>query len=146
MERLQRHYIDTLYIQTPCSQQELIDLHSLCVTPGIHTIMVDSIEKGRLLIESLLLSLDCYTNIACITLSKSVSIHFPMYDCAQDLQNQPCIEAFCAEHYFFDFMWIELTQELRTTIWYKNLEEYLFATSVNSDLPVIIIRYSKTTL
>lgn len=143
MERLQRHYIETFYIQTPCSQQELIDLHTLCVTPGIHIIMVDSIEKGRLLIESLLLSLACYNNIARITVSKSVNLNLDIYDCAQDLNNQRCIESFCAEHYFFDFIWIELTQLLAATVWYKKMEEYLYKTSINSDLPVIIIKYSK---
>lgn len=146
MEGLQRHYIEAFYIQTPCSQQELIDLHALCVTPGIHIIMVDSIEKGRLLMESLLLSLACYNNIACITVSKSVTLNLDIYDCAQDLNSQRCIESFCAEYYFFDFIWIELTHLLTTTAWYKKVEEYLYKTSLHSDLPVIIIKYSKPSL
>jgi hypothetical protein len=146
MEPLQGHSSKTLYIQTPCSQQELIQLHALCVTPGIHSIMVDSVEKGRLLIESLVTSLSCYSNMACITTSQSIDLHPEVYDCAKDFNYPVCVESFCAEHYFFDFMWIELTHILSSALWYQDLEDYLLKTSVQTHLPVIIIRYSKKCL
>lgn len=154
MERL-RHMFDTLtadqiithvpqrshYVEFPYTEQAIIDLHALFITPGIHHIEIESLQKGRTLLEALLTSLNCYTAIACIT-TNEIAFMTDIYDCSHDLAMQPCIESFFAEQFTFDCMLIEPCQSLTRLPWYKKVEKYLYTSTISLHAPIIFVAYA----
>ncbi len=129
------HRSDMLY-----SEQDIIRLHALFLTTGIHHIKVHSVEHGRILIDTLVTTLHYYQSLACITLEKG-ALSASTYNYAIDLAQQESIESFFAEQFFADFIWVELTDSLLRKSWYKKTENHIYSSPLHLQLPIIFFCY-----
>lgn len=136
-------YKKSHYIPFPYTEQAIIDLHALFVTPGIHHIEIESVDKGRTLLEALLSSLNCYTAITCIT-ANEIAFMTDIYDCSDELATQTCIESFFNEQCLFDCMVIEPCPKLAVSSWYKKAEKYLRTSTMSLHAPIIFVTYTKS--
>ena len=130
------------YIPFPYTEAAIITLHALCITPGIHHIEIESLEKGRTLLEAVLASLNYYTTIVCITTSE-IAFTTGIYDCSHELAMQPCIERFFIEQFSFDCMVIEQSPSLTQADWYIHVEKYLYTSTISLHAPIIFVGYIK---
>lgn len=129
------------HIAYPYTEQAIIDLQALFVTPGIYHIEIESLKKGRALLEALLTSLNYYSAIACIT-TNEIAFVTDIYDCSHELAAHPCIEHFFIEQFNFDCLLIEPCPRLMQKAWYKQVEEYLFTSTMSLHVPIIFVAYT----
>jgi len=128
-------------IPFPYTEQAIINLHALFITPGIHHIQIESLQKGRILLEALLASLNHYSAIVCIT-SNEIAFSSAIYDCSYELAMQPCIESFLIEQFSFDCMVIEPSRSLIQAAWYAKVEQYLYTSTISLHVPIIFVDYA----
>lgn len=138
-------------VQMPATyyEQDIIDLHNIFLTHGVHYITVVDLKQGRELVQTLLQSLHYYTNVACVTLD-----HEPLAESVCDVyaematQYSPVItndivEQYLLDRFYFDFMWIEASEQLLRSSWYASFENKL-NTMNKSLLPIIILLVDTT--
>lgn len=129
----------------PFSESDVLYLHNLFLTPGKHTIHVDNINQGRLIIRNLLDSLQYYQKVACLSLQDAplpngvVDILATLV--AEDyLVNTDQLTLFFLDHFYYDFVWIEETNDLIESVWYKQFERHILNFKLDSIVPIIKVQ------
>lgn len=128
------------FIPQKYTEQDILYLHETLLTTGFHVIEVPSFEFGRTLMRTFLDSLNFYTNIACLSNqvmigSGLVNIYSSVYQQSEEGLNQYLIE-----HYDFDFLWIEESNEWRSKTWYLEFENSLQEQHIDKFAPIIILK------
>src|SRR3989338_7318967 len=106
----------------PFSENDVLYLQDIFLTPGVHQIYVSSVSKGRTVITDVLASLRYYQNAACLSLAE-LQITNGVYDIVQTLVaddylvNSDSLTLFFLDSFYFDFLWIEESQALLGSIW-----------------------------
>lgn len=126
----------------PCTEPDLLYLNVIFTTKGIHHIRVSDELSGRLLIKNVLASLQWYYQVACITTSDD-TVDFADNVVARLPKplDDMTIEQFFLEEFYYDFVWIELTEELKREDWIENFQERIHAFQIDLIIPVIVIEY-----
>lgn len=133
------------------SDYEILLLQDRFLTNGFQHIQMADVESSRILIEVILTSLDCYHNVACLTLEQeSLSpgiTHLYKELCLQDAGSAyiACIEDYITNHFYFDFLWIELTDNLCSQVWFEQFKQGLLRFGVVYALPIVNVRYESKT-
>lgn len=131
-------------VKAPFSEIDILYLQSAFTVPGVHAITVDSVEKGRELILQLLRSLDWYQDIAYV----SASGRLPCSQATNILTKieQPLtyetIAQFFIDEFYYDFLWIEVDENLFSEQWLAAFENQLINFHIGQMIPVIIVLYS----
>lgn len=131
-------------VKAPFSEKDILYLQDAFTSSGVHSITVDSIKKGRELILQLLTSLDWYQDIAYL----SVSDVTPCIKAANILTKieQPLthetIAQFFIDEFYYDFLWIEVNENLFSEQWLAAFESQLINFHIDQMIPVIIVLYS----
>jgi hypothetical protein len=135
---------------TQLSEQEVIDISSVLLTPGIHYIKVGSVEQGRLLLSTFLANLNCYHDIAYLGLEPMRQDNKTKYlDVYTVLANNGLLEkpaealsAFLCTQIYCDFLWVEATDALMSAPWFNELEQSMFELQFDKTIPIIVLSYN----
>lgn len=140
--------IDLYLHGTLVSDEQIIHLNNLLLTPGTHTIIVQDIETGRTMLDTFLLSLNYYHRVAFLSLSPhQCPPHTDLYttllekgylDATGKLHKD--MEDFFIEENF-DFIWIEEQHALEQNTWYPIVHRTLQSLNIDREAPIIILRY-----
>ena len=129
------------------SEQMIIELQDIFLTPGIHIIDVESLQEGRSLIQKFLNALRCYQTIGCLTQHES-SLPHTVFDIHNYLlmygflegKNSNELEQFFTQDFNFDFIWIEKKADGNTE-WADYFEQRIVRYEIDQSIPVILILY-----
>lgn len=114
------------------SDQEIMQLQDMLLTPGNHHLTAASVRDGRAVLLAFLESLNCYKNLSCITLSDK-----PYDESIQIISTWSKQDEIVET----DFLWIEMTPLLCAQPWLYHLQEDLRTWHVDTYLPIIWMRY-----
>lgn len=133
------------HVHQSISEYDILELQEIFLTYGLHSIKVPSISFGRDLVIRFLDSLHCYSNIACLSLSARplrtsvVNLYEELGLSGALAHSHTNLETFLLEHFYYDFLWIEMTQELDEAPWYWYFEQKLLDFNLIKTLPVVIV-------
>jgi len=136
-------------IKEPFSEQQILLLQEKFLTNGFQYIKVKNIMAGRNIIQLFLDSLGVYHDIAAITLS---NMRLPNYitHVYRELANEGFLDPFGQQYlddyfidnFYFDFVWIEATQELfNSSHWFNDFQDKLMSFKINEHIPIIVVSY-----
>ena len=142
---LKREYIS----KETLKEKDILILQELFWQTGEHYLKVTSVEEGRLLVLTFLSSLYHYKKIACLTL---IPGQLPLK--AQNLSNRLKkeefkdraifdTEDFLLNHFDFDFVWIEMTKEIRQADWFIHFEQKVFDYKLAQNCSIIFMEYKR---
>ncbi|HJM68662.1 MAG TPA: hypothetical protein QGF02_01830 [Candidatus Babeliales bacterium] len=144
-------YLDECYsqrlINNPYSEQDILYLHETFLTVGFHGISVPSFDFGRAIMRTFLKSLNCYSDVACLTshtdpLGDGVTDLYSVLSSRGALDNEDRLKDFILEEFDYDFLWIEEKPEWIFQPWYMEFENALKELHIDKFMPVIIVRQS----
>jgi len=133
----------------PFSEHDVLHLQEMFVSPGLHLVKASDVIEGRKMIQTILGSLNYYHNIGCVTdvaelpvtvcnIINHIKLHKPYSD---NLLLE--LEDFFTVHACFDFIWIELTQDMQKQYSLKDIQNIFNMYHVEERLPVLIMMYEK---
>lgn len=143
------HKHDNQYIiNHPFTENNIIKLHKLFLTNGTHTIMVQNVITGRLIIKTILTSLQCYQNIGIATM-ENIPTDYDLFDIRQlvfennyqSKQAHESLNEFFLISFQFDFIWIELSKKLDESSWFKQFEQKIKQFSLSREIPIVYVSY-----
>lgn len=136
-----------LYSKKSFSEIEIIRLQKIFLTPGFHVLQVRDMLEGRKTIETFLHSLNCYTNVACLSI-ESAPLRAQVFDVFYGLtfggyihSYEHTMEQFFIDHFTADFIWIEATPNLLNQAWSHVFKYHLENYNIRRSLPVITLEY-----
>jgi len=137
-------------ILEPLTESDILDLEDKFLINGFHYISVKSIRAGRSLVFRFLRSLNCYQDEAILSMS-TPTINDSVADIYYELVRGGHVDAtsgynlneFFIGQFYYDFMWIEASEELVAAGWFTQFFEKMVNFKLNYHLPVLIISYQK---
>jgi len=137
------------------SENDLIYLQDLFLTNGIHNLSSPSTNQARKVLYKILKSLNYYQDIASLSLSDQ-ALSNNVYDIYTNLlinnflsinssnnlniSNSENLINFFQDKFYFDFLWIELTEELEETDWYSKFENFIINFKFDKIMPICIVQ------
>ncbi|MFA5999034.1 MAG: hypothetical protein WC747_03395 [Candidatus Babeliales bacterium] len=131
----------------PLSDLEIIKIQNIFMTPGLHHISTKNSMSGRVLISTILKSLQYYNFIGCLTTSQILLDHdianmYELYlECNQMFENNCELEDLFIDYFHFDFVYIELSEDLLTNFSIKKLQNLCEALTARQSIPVVMVSY-----
>ncbi len=129
----------------PCTETDLLYLNAIFTTKGIHHIRAADELSGRLLIQNVLASLQWYYQIACVAATEEMIIAYAdnIITKLSHPYSDGMMEQFFLEEFYYDFVWIEMTEDLKQQAWIESFQEHLSFFQIDRIIPIIIIEYQK---
>lgn len=134
-----------LVLQQPFSEDDILTMHEVLLTPGIHYIAVSSISEGRQAITTFLDSLNYYHKVGCMTLASEPLSHTEVTDVVHDLAERDLLSSqvrmgsYFATEFDYDCLWIEAEKPLFHELWFKRFFDEL--EQLHTAIPVIVFLY-----
>jgi hypothetical protein len=133
-------------VQHPLTDADIIKLQDTLLTVGIHTLKFPNVTQGRDAMITILTSLNCYTNVACLSMHTTElnPAYFDMYY-ALTLGGyvhgnvEQKLDEFFLEQCDVDFLWIEATAQLVEQPWFYAFERKLDQFNVVCRIPVVVL-------
>lgn len=142
------HHLDTTNYETvvpwPCSEEIIIALHDTLLSPGEHRLRVPTLSAGRELIEPLVMSMHSVYEHAILSLD-AAGHEFGAIDMYSELLhsgylfNHADLQEFILAFSNVDFLWIEETQFLTKTSWYKDFLNLLKKLHCTRHMSIVIV-------
>lgn len=152
MERIlqQPHASSDLYNQK-ISENEILYLQDLFLTPGFHKIKFSNLKIARNQLYAILDSLQFYQNAAALSL-QTTGFRTDLVDLYSELLQDCCITApahlaaenlvnFCLNNFYYDFLWIENPQALEAKQWYQQLLELIANFKLDQLIPICLVEF-----
>lgn len=124
---------------------QIIALNDLLLTPGFHTVLVNDIATGRILLDTFLLTLNCYYQVGCLSINPKP---WPagIDNIYQQLLNGDYLKTKDLEQYFMDsfhadFIWIEEQPALTNMPWFELFKQKIIELHLDHELPIISLVY-----
>lgn len=139
--------IDFSLSGTHMCDQQIIEINNILLTPGFHSIRVDSIGSGRNLLNVFLPSLNCYHAIGCLTMGGVSPEHVQnIYTMLQegsylDAYSPDDFDHFFTELFYFDFLWIEESHTLMCQPWVGIFKEKIKELGIHKNISIISFTY-----
>lgn len=129
------------YFSQILSDNDILDLHEICMTVGFHYINTKTVAHGRFLLESTIGSLRYYRKAALLSTValESDSFFFPIYDVLTTTISDEDLDTYLI-HFDADILCIENTKMLGELAWLRfihGLQEYKYAQKI----PILMISY-----
>lgn len=124
---------------TTLTEQQIINLQDLFITPGIHTIYVDNMKTGREIMYNMLSSFKHYSAISCIT-QESLALKPQITDILLELFQLPAlatIEDYVLYDFEPDFIWIETTASLTNQSLYQEFMNTIIDYGIPEKIAII---------
>jgi len=134
------------HMREPFSDSDILDLQDAFLNNGLHYIKVDDIRTGRSLVQLFLDSLNCYNNIACLSTSPE-SLNQSTTDLYSELilnaDSSYELEEFFLEKFYYDFVWIEASEELANSFLSTELFKQMNKFKLDQLIPILVLSYKK---
>ena len=141
---------EPVFFDFPFSELDILELQNKFLTFGLHHIKTTNVQSGRSMVATILKSLNYYQNVGSITqeggnLFESHDIYQQVkYNESYNEENlSTALELFFTVNPHFDFVWIELTKELKNINIAMNIEKVFKMCHADERLPVILLSYEK---
>jgi hypothetical protein len=131
------------------SEQDILELQDVFLTPGFNYLSVPSVVQGRRIIRSVLDSLNCFSPVACLTTnsiklrSDIISLYDEMALAGALALSHSALESFLLEQFNYDFLWIECSYELMQAPWFCYFEQKLLDFNIAAQQPILFVEYDK---
>lgn len=133
-------------IQDSLTETDILDLQEKFLSNGFKHIRVKSMKEGRALVHRFLSSLSIYHNVAYVAM-ENVTLQTNYTNVYYELMRSPYLNSFkpsfsdefFIEEFYFDFMWIEATEELLRSSWYKYLKKKLLDFKLDQNIPMMVL-------
>ncbi|MDP3788009.1 MAG: hypothetical protein Q8Q60_01665 [Candidatus Chromulinivorax sp.] len=140
---------DTKLFTFPFSEHDVLELQEIFVALGVHTIKAKNIVDGRRIITTILQSLNYYHNVGCITEMNQLPVnvcdilnHIILQKSQRgDLLHD--LEDFFSIYSYFDFIWIELTHDMKKQYAYEDIKNIFDMYHAEERMPVVIVTYDE---
>jgi len=140
---------DLTFMKKPLTDKNILELQEKFLTNGLHHITVPTIDDGRALIFTFLNSLSFILHtVACVTTSDSalpntiIDIHAQLSQSENfNALHSDYMQTFFFEHFYFDFIWVEMSSSLIASEWYLDFEKNFIDLKMNKNIPMLIISY-----
>ncbi len=143
---LKREYLS----KETLKEKDILMLQELFWQAGEHYLKVASAEEGRLLVLTFLSSLYHYKKIACLTLIPG-ELPLKAEHLSKKLKKESFKDAtifdsedFLLNHFDFDFVWIEVTKEIKKADWFIHFEQKVFDYKLAQNCPIIFMEYKRS--
>lgn len=126
------------------SEETILHLQAMFITPGFHALYVQDIATGRAIIKSQLEALNWYHSVGCLVTHADYTFsyaHNIIHDLKHSIIDTQIIESFFLDVFYYDFLWIELTTELEAMTWIKDFETQLLTYRLDETIPIIVVYY-----
>lgn len=135
--------VSFLKVKNELTEYDIIHLHDKFLSTGFHFLEVDNIASGRTIMTSVLKSLNFYHDIAYLGTGQ-ISLGEQYFDLHDVLVKYNYVEEksllnFFSDQFYFDFLWIEMSDELLKTHWYSLFEKYLFDFQIHNSIPIVTV-------
>jgi hypothetical protein len=141
------HYATSLFYvaKKKFAEEDILDLQDIFLSIGIHTIEVDNLYEGRLLLHTFLEALRCYSSIGCLN-TAGIPLEKGVVDMYKELQARGYLDKknrFDFEHFLtyfqeFEFIWIEL-QRKTVLKWYPYFYQQLITLNFDKRMPIVVV-------
>ena len=125
------------------TEYDILYLQDAFLINGFHSLHVSNQAVGRTLIHNFLQSLPMYTHNACLTLNNTVDLPATIIDIYAALYNEglheQAIEEFFINEFYFDFVWIEISDALCQAPWFGHFSKILEA--YEQQMPIIKVYF-----
>lgn len=134
-----------LQLDVPNREQNILYLQDRFLINDFHHFKVENILDGRKIISTMLNSLNYYQNIACLTTFNNCNLQKNIFDVYIELSKEKYLEnvdnliEFFLETFDFDFIWIEESNNILQTKWYKIFKQHLVDFNFHKIMPIIVI-------
>ncbi|MBN1549545.1 hypothetical protein JW872_02690 [Candidatus Babeliales bacterium] len=139
--------VPTTTIDLSAAEQEILTLSDKFLTNGFHSIMVRDVFHGRELMKTFLGSFNYYNEVACLSVS-SIPLGNSIVSVLKELEaggwlSYPYndLSEFLCDHFYSDFLWIEVTNDLVTMPWYKVFRKQLKDLKFHESMPIMLVTY-----
>lgn len=135
------------FFSNPLSDSQIIELHSMFMTPAIHHLVTKNRMSGRALMNTFLPSLQYYHKIGCLTTQKQpysydvLEILPILQTMIQNFGLAQAIDLFFVDYSDLEFVWIEFSQDLLKVMSEIHLKQMCMLLSRHESIPVVIIAY-----
>lgn len=133
---------------TSClTEDDIITIYGHFITNGFYTITMQSLSASRHLLRSFLRATNYYHDVGCITLEDDslditdsiTNIYYELlYGGYIDSSCEHNLEQFLSEQFYFDFIWIEATSQLRENSWFDTFQRKLMHLNIDQHIPIIV--------
>lgn len=136
---------DAYFLSEQFSENDVLHLQNIFLTPGVHEVYVLDLAKARKKMDRFLKALQYHHKAACVSLQ-------PLYlsdDIADIVQilltddhliSSNSLTLFFLDHFYFDFLWIEESEELLSCVWYEQFKQHLEDFNFNKSISIIKVR------
>ncbi len=133
----------------PFSEHDVLELQEIFVALGVHSIKTKNVVEGRRIITTILQSLNYYHNVGCVTEINKLPIN--ICDVLSHIKLQKSqkgnlltdLEDFFSIHPCFDFIWIELTKDIKKEYAYKDIKNVFDMYHAQERMSVLIVTYDE---
>jgi hypothetical protein len=132
------------FLRHPFSEDDILTMHELLLTPGIHYIGVTDINAGRVAMKTFLDALRYYHKIGFLTLAPD-TIPYGVEDMVQELaehgllKNRSLMGSYFATEFDYDCIWIESDKKLLHEPWIQAFFNELH--NFQTIIPIIVSIY-----
>jgi hypothetical protein len=136
------YYADKVVSVTnqPQTEEEILSMQDIFLTPGFHCLRVTSLEDARFLVERYLTSLFCFKNVAVATAFEGNVPHsavnlFEAYELeGHNADAAQHLEMSIIEQFYYDFLWIETSEQGGNM---EDLYEALRSSNIHAHTPIV---------
>lgn len=128
-------------LNKPLLESDIVAIHEMFLSCGIHYFTTDQIISANLAIDILFPVLTYYSKPGCLSLEKTSAISDNCYQLLEDLHftNKPYeFHEFFLDYFKYDFFWINLTHELFSQDWFSSFYETLHELRIDRSIPIVI--------
>lgn len=133
------------------SDEEIINLQDSFLMPGFSLIQVPDLRTGRNILNLFLDSLKCYNDMAFISTYPDNCAGFKLPVNMINLYNEfinnniinniDKLEEYLLGSFYYDFLAVELTQELLGQAWFCKFEQLLIDYNFAENTPIVLFSY-----
>jgi hypothetical protein len=121
------------------SEQQIIELQELFLTPGFHQYPITTVKDARALMYTFLDALRCYQIVGCMTANTDLPLRKSIFDINDYLWQYGYLgssnyDKFFIEEFDIDFLWIEPTQHNEFDQFKEKLAEF----NIDKQIPIIV--------
>lgn len=127
------------------SEQEILNLQDLFLTYGYNHLAAASIIEARALISLFIASFHNFSRIACLTTSSlalpdaTIKLHEELALNGALAFDHHRLDEFLLNNFYYDFLWIECSDELMQAPWFSYFEKKLHDYNITASMPILFV-------
>lgn len=130
------------YVEIPCGEGSLLYLERVCMTPGFHHIVVESLTQGCTTIATILRALAWHQDAAWVGVDQSNGYKSitNIIRHIEQLQGQEQLDHFFITSFYYDFFLIAWTPALQAQPYWRAFYAQLNSVNLPMIIPIIVMQ------